>query len=58
MDQGDLVGNRVCVSPKGQAAFPEARPFSRCTRAGMGAGRESEVPNVSQRGGIKCKVRS
>ena len=58
MDQGDLVGNRVCVSPERQAVLPEARPFSRCTMAGMGAGREPEFPNVSQRGGMKCKVRS
>ncbi len=58
MDQGDLAGSRVYVSPKGQVALPEARPISRCTRAGMGAGREPEFPNVSQRGGMKCKVRS
>ncbi len=58
MDQGDLAGKRVCVSPQGQAALAEARPFSRCTKAGLGAGRESEVHNVSQCGGMKCKVRS
>jgi hypothetical protein len=58
MDQGGLVGNRVCVSAEGQAALPEVRPFLRRIKAGMGAGRESEVQNVSQRGGTKCKVRS
>ncbi len=58
MNQDDLVGDRVCVSPEGQAVLPGARPFLRCTRAGFGAGRESEVHNVSQRGGMKCKVRS
>jgi hypothetical protein len=58
MDQGSLVGNRVCVSAEGQAALPEARPFLMRTKAGMGAGRESEVQNVSQRGGMKCKERS
>ena len=34
MDQGGLVGDRVCVSAQGQAALPEARPFLRCTRRG------------------------
>jgi hypothetical protein len=42
MDQGDLVGNRVCVSPEGQAALPEARPF-------LGAPGRGWVPVASQR---------
>ena len=58
MDQGGLAGDRVCVSAEGQAALPVARPFFEVHQAGMGAGRESEVQNVWQRGGMKCKVRS
>jgi len=58
MNQDDLIGNTVCVSPEGQAVLPEVWPSLRCTRAGLCAGRESEVHNFSQRGGMKCKVRS
>jgi hypothetical protein len=51
MDQGDLVGSRVCASLERAGTLQEARPSLRCTMAGIGAGRESRVPmsrNVEQ----------
>ena len=44
MDQGDLVGNRVCVGPDRARRTPGGPAVLRCTKAGMGAGRGSEVP--------------